>query len=276
MATQSASQYCLNHPFIHTFTHRRRRQPCKVTVSSSGAVRVRCLAQRHPDTRRRRSPGIEPATWATASAADYLGAVIGLGLQVFDGNQPTQQAALLVTRWDVAQVEDDLRLPDEELQVNGESGHVDGELPIRCERCHPAAHLALGVDLGTLKCAASGEAHRPHGHHGGGAHLGSMGDVKREQGWGTVMCSGSPLHGRRYRSLQGCTSRLFNSFYPSAIKDLNSWYIRTYLFIYLLLYPHCSGPCFPKSIISLRGSWSSSYDHRSVFNINERCENPHS
>ena len=37
------------HPFIHTFTHRRRRQPCKATVSSSGAVRVRRLAHGHLD-----------------------------------------------------------------------------------------------------------------------------------------------------------------------------------------------------------------------------------
>ena len=34
------------HPFMHTFTHRRRgRQPCK----TSGALRVRCLAQGHVD-----------------------------------------------------------------------------------------------------------------------------------------------------------------------------------------------------------------------------------
>ena len=38
------------HPFMHTFTHRRRCQPCKATASSSGAVRVRCLAQGHLDT----------------------------------------------------------------------------------------------------------------------------------------------------------------------------------------------------------------------------------
>ena len=36
-----------NHPFMHAFTHRRRRQPCKATASSSAAVRVRCLAQGH-------------------------------------------------------------------------------------------------------------------------------------------------------------------------------------------------------------------------------------
>ena len=37
-------------PFIHTFTHRRRSQPLRVTASSSGAVRVRRLAQRHLNT----------------------------------------------------------------------------------------------------------------------------------------------------------------------------------------------------------------------------------
>ena len=35
---------------IHTLTHRRQSQPCKVTASSSGAVRVKCLAQGHNDT----------------------------------------------------------------------------------------------------------------------------------------------------------------------------------------------------------------------------------
>ena len=78
----------------------------------------------------------------------YLGAVIRLGLQVAEGNQPTQQVGLLVTRLDVAQLEDDLRLLDEELQINGEAGHVDGERPLRCEPRLPAVHLALGVDLG--------------------------------------------------------------------------------------------------------------------------------
>ena len=33
--------------FIHTFTHRRRSQPRKVTAIASGAGRVRCLAQGH-------------------------------------------------------------------------------------------------------------------------------------------------------------------------------------------------------------------------------------
>ena len=31
------------HPFMHTFTHRRRSQPRRATASSSGAVRVRWL-----------------------------------------------------------------------------------------------------------------------------------------------------------------------------------------------------------------------------------------
>ena len=38
------------HTFIHTFTHRRRCQPCRATASSSGAVRVRCHAQGYIDT----------------------------------------------------------------------------------------------------------------------------------------------------------------------------------------------------------------------------------
>ena len=39
------------HLFMLTFTHRRRCQPRRATASSSGAVRVRFLAQGHPDTR---------------------------------------------------------------------------------------------------------------------------------------------------------------------------------------------------------------------------------
>ena len=42
-------------PFIHTFTHRRRSRPLMATEGGflplSGAVRVRCLAQGHLDTR---------------------------------------------------------------------------------------------------------------------------------------------------------------------------------------------------------------------------------
>ncbi|CAL8365855.1 unnamed protein product [Arctogadus glacialis] len=38
------------HRLIHTLTHRRQSQPCKATASSSGAVRVKCLAQGHIDT----------------------------------------------------------------------------------------------------------------------------------------------------------------------------------------------------------------------------------
>ena len=40
------------HPFMNTFTHRWRCQPCKATASSSGAARGMCLAQRHLDTKR--------------------------------------------------------------------------------------------------------------------------------------------------------------------------------------------------------------------------------
>uniref|UniRef100_A0A8C5AHX8 Uncharacterized protein n=1 Tax=Gadus morhua TaxID=8049 RepID=A0A8C5AHX8_GADMO len=37
------------HRLIHTLTHRRQSKPCKVTASSSGAVRVKCLAQGHSE-----------------------------------------------------------------------------------------------------------------------------------------------------------------------------------------------------------------------------------
>ena len=37
-------------PNIHPFTHRQRSQPRSETASSTGAVRLRCLAQGHLDT----------------------------------------------------------------------------------------------------------------------------------------------------------------------------------------------------------------------------------
>ena len=40
------------HPFMHTFTHQRWSQPCKVTTSWFRAVRVRRLARGHLDTQR--------------------------------------------------------------------------------------------------------------------------------------------------------------------------------------------------------------------------------
>ena len=46
-----ALQYCLTFTIhTHTFTHRRRSQPCRATASSLGAVGVRCLAQAHLNT----------------------------------------------------------------------------------------------------------------------------------------------------------------------------------------------------------------------------------
>ena len=42
VATQSALQHCLR--ITHSYTYSRRWQPCKAAASSSGAVRLRCLA----------------------------------------------------------------------------------------------------------------------------------------------------------------------------------------------------------------------------------------
>ena len=60
------------HPFIHTFTHRRRSQPRKTTASSSGAVRVRCLAQGHLDTRLREVEDRTSNLPVTSQLALYL------------------------------------------------------------------------------------------------------------------------------------------------------------------------------------------------------------
>ena len=55
------------HPFMHTFTHRRRCQTRKATAGSTGAVRVRHRAQGHPDTL-----GIELATFRLPADPLYL------------------------------------------------------------------------------------------------------------------------------------------------------------------------------------------------------------
>ena len=60
------------HPFMNTFTHRRRCQPCKASTNSSGAGGVRCLAQGHLDTRRQEEPGIEVATFRLPANPLYL------------------------------------------------------------------------------------------------------------------------------------------------------------------------------------------------------------
>ena len=49
------------HPFIHTFTPRRRSEPLRVTASGSAAVRVRGLSQGHLLTQLG-GAGIQPAT----------------------------------------------------------------------------------------------------------------------------------------------------------------------------------------------------------------------
>jgi hypothetical protein len=38
------------HRLIHTLTHQRQSQQCKATASSSGAGRIKCLAQAHINT----------------------------------------------------------------------------------------------------------------------------------------------------------------------------------------------------------------------------------
>jgi len=63
------------HPFIHTFTHRRRCQPCKATASWSGAVKVRwCLAQGHLHTWDRTS-NLPVASVCVLNCADGQGKV---------------------------------------------------------------------------------------------------------------------------------------------------------------------------------------------------------
>ena len=55
------------HPFIHTCTHQQQCQLCKATARSSGAIKVRCLAQGHLDTRQ--GGAGDPTFWLPANPA---------------------------------------------------------------------------------------------------------------------------------------------------------------------------------------------------------------
>ena len=82
-------------PFMQTFTHQRRCQPCKATASLSGAIRVRYLAQRHLDTRRR--PGIELATFRLPANPLYLlshmQAILSIACSRYCGREGGMRAA---------------------------------------------------------------------------------------------------------------------------------------------------------------------------------------
>ena len=59
------------HPFMNTFTHRPRCQPCEATASSSGAVRVRRLDQGHPRTGQPALPPEQRVARKTGSLCCY-------------------------------------------------------------------------------------------------------------------------------------------------------------------------------------------------------------
>jgi hypothetical protein len=78
---------------MHTFTHRRRCQPCKATASSSGPVRVRCLVseipqlsglglgtyarRRRPTSKRGGAPASDPVDDAAVESASVRGQADG-------------------------------------------------------------------------------------------------------------------------------------------------------------------------------------------------------
>ena len=78
---------------MHTFTHRRRGQPCKATASSSGPVRVRCLVsetprhsglglgtyarKRRPTSKRGGAPASDPVDDAAVESASVRGQADG-------------------------------------------------------------------------------------------------------------------------------------------------------------------------------------------------------
>jgi len=63
-----------SHSPIHPFIHQQRCQPCKATTNTSGAGRVRCLAQGHLDTLLggARGSNQQPSGWQTTTLPPEL------------------------------------------------------------------------------------------------------------------------------------------------------------------------------------------------------------
>lgn len=80
----------------------------------------------------------------------YLSAIGCFGLQVVECDKLTEQTTFLVTSFYPTELEVCLWLEEDEPQIDGEAGHVDGEWPVRVKHGLPAVDFSSRVDLGGL------------------------------------------------------------------------------------------------------------------------------
>lgn len=111
----------------------------------------------------------------------YLSAISSFRFQVIEGNEFSEQAALLVAPLDPPQFEIGLWFEQDEPQVDGESCHVNSKRPVRIKHCFPSIHFASGVDLGGLIAQTSNKSYGPNRHLTCGAHLQRQRD--KAQSW---------------------------------------------------------------------------------------------
>lgn len=102
--------------------------------------------------------------WCVCGGGGYLSAIGGFGLQVVERDEFSEQAALLVAPFHPPQLEVGLGLEEDQPEVDGEAGHVDGEGPVGVEHGLPAVDLPGRVDLGRLVAQAAHKRHGPHGN----------------------------------------------------------------------------------------------------------------
>lgn len=108
-------------------------------------------------------------------SVNYLSAIGCFGLQVVECDKFSEQTALLVASLHSAKLKIRLWLEEDESQVDGKAGHVDGKGPMGVEHRLPAVDLSSCVDLGRLVPQAAHEGHRPHWNFPRRSHLAKEG-----------------------------------------------------------------------------------------------------
>lgn len=77
----------------------------------------------------------------------YLSAIGSFWLQVVKCDKFTEQTTFLVTSFYPTELKVCLRLEEDEPQIDGEAGHVDGERPVRVKHGLPAVDFPSCIDL---------------------------------------------------------------------------------------------------------------------------------
>lgn len=103
-----------------------------------------------------------PLSSCQREKGNYLSAIGCFGLEVIEGDEFSEQTALLVAPLHSAELKVCLWLEEDELQVDGKAGHVDGKWPMGVKHCLPAVDLPGCIHLGGLVPQPPHKSHRPH------------------------------------------------------------------------------------------------------------------